>query len=406
MVNYRFKNGRKEWYYEIPKPGSTRSKRLRDREYGFATKREAEKAEAKRKVELDREACLTNAGLAPATLDLLIEKFFALHCNGPQPLAGKTRQRYREHKTYLSPQFLALAPIKVTKLQCTAEWTRLLECGGRDRWTKLPKPLSPATALHVANLVSIAYNWGNKQEFWTGHINPVKISQKPKVAKREAQALQPSDALKVLSHANKRGWWCRQTYLHAADALGCRRGELLALRWPDLSGGIFRIWRSLTQYEDEKGQMKIEFKPTKEDEIHYVSAPEDLLEALWAHREKQREFQRAFGKDYAKNPEDRDLIFCREDGSRMPPDAVTDLVSHLMKRVGLPKGASLHSFRHTHASALIESGVPITTVSKRMGHADLPTTAKIYSHVINKGEDRKAAETYADYRKKRTELVQ
>jgi integrase len=38
--------------------------------------------------------------------------------------------------------------------------------------------------------------------------------------------------------------------------------------------------------------------------------------------------------------------------------------------------------RHTHASGLLHAGVPVTNVSKRLGHRDAYTTAKIYAHAL------------------------
>ena len=53
---------------------------------------------------------------------------------------------------------------------------------------------------------------------------------------------------------------------------------------------------------------------------------------------------------------------------------------------------SLHSLRHTNATLMIASGVPITTVSKRLGHADTTTTGRIYTHAI-RSADEAASET-------------
>ena len=46
------------------------------------------------------------------------------------------------------------------------------------------------------------------------------------------------------------GPWCMRTYLEVAAATGCRRGELLALRWSDIVDGRAMIARSLTQTRD------------------------------------------------------------------------------------------------------------------------------------------------------------
>ena len=50
--------------------------------------------------------------------------------------------------------------------------------------------------------------------------------------------------------------------------------------------------------------------------------------------------------------------------------------------LGLPQGASLHTVRHSHASLLLEKGVDIATVSERVGHSSVATTAAIYSHAL------------------------
>ena len=51
----------------------------------------------------------------------------------------------------------------------------------------------------------------------------------------------------------------------------------------------------------------------------------------------------------------------------------------------------MHSLRHTHASQLIVAGVDVVTISKRLGHASLAITLKIYAHLFRK-DDGKAAE--------------
>lgn len=49
---------------------------------------------------------------------------------------------------------------------------------------------------------------------------------------------------------------------------------------------------------------------------------------------------------------------------------------------------SIHGLRHTHASVLLANGVSVASLSKRLGHADITTTQKVYVHVIQELEDR------------------
>ena len=77
----------------------------------------------------------------------------------------------------------------------------------------------------------------------------------------------------------------------------------------------------------------------------------------------------------------------------MKPDSVSGTVSRLCRTLKLPKGASLHTVRHSHASLLLERGVDIATVSERLGHSSVATTADIYAHAI-RGKDRAAAQVW------------
>lgn len=56
---------------------------------------------------------------------------------------------------------------------------------------------------------------------------------------------------------------------------------------------------------------------------------------------------------------------------------------------------NFHGLRHTSASILINEGVNLTTVSKRLGHARTSTTADIYSHNLKKS-DTAAADKFED----------
>ena len=84
----------------------------------------------------------------------------------------------------------------------------------------------------------------------------------------------------------------------------------------------------------------------------------------------------------------------RDDGAPMHPDSVTDYLKKLSRRYGLPH-LNPHAFRHTMASMLYYNGVDSVSISKRLGHAQVSTTANIYAHVIESA-DKKNAEILSD----------
>lgn len=57
--------------------------------------------------------------------------------------------------------------------------------------------------------------------------------------------------------------------------------------------------------------------------------------------------------------------------------------------------SNAHAFRHTMASMLYFNGADSVSISKRLGHAQVSTTANIYAHIIE-AADKKNADILAD----------
>ena len=100
--------------------------------------------------------------------------------------------------------------------------------------------------------------WG-----WIGH-NPARLATAPSVGKADVQPPQAEDAARLLSAAMA-GDLELGLFLRLAVMLGARRGELCALRWPDIdrdrgevliTGNVVRVPKQALVHKDTKTHAK------------------------------------------------------------------------------------------------------------------------------------------------------
>jgi integrase len=295
-----------------------------------------------------------------------------------RPIAPTTVSSYRAAMDrYILP---ALGKLPVRQLDAAtldAFYAQLRTRGGKDG-----RPLKASTVHEVHAVLSGALKqavvWG-----WIGH-NPAKLATAPSVQKADVQPPQAEDATRLLSAAMAEDPELG-LFLRLAVMLGARRGELCALRWPDvdfdrgevlIAGNVVRVPRQALVHKDTKTHAK-----------RRVAVGAGTVELLRARRVTQAKDALACGTTLVANA----YVFAHvPDGSApIDPDGISHRFLRLARRLGV--NCRLHDLRHFMVTQLVAGGVDWRTVSGRAGHADGHMTLATYAH-FQQAQDRQAAE--------------
>ncbi|GAA2614404.1 tyrosine-type recombinase/integrase [Actinomadura fulvescens] len=191
--------------------------------------------------------------------------------------------------------------------------------------------------------------------------------------------------------------------LHAlyvlALCLGLRRGELLGLRWDDVTLVTCRACAGEGGEIDgpdcercsglgvESGTLEVvqtlqrvggglQFvRPKTVDSERTVPLPALCIAALAEHRARQAEEQ----ADAWPNWQDHSLVFPSRLGTPMEPDNLRRSWGRVREAAGL-EAVRFHDIRHTCVSLLLHLGVAPDVVREIVGHSDIEVTMTIYAH--------------------------
>jgi integrase len=172
-----------------------------------------------------------------------------------------------------------------------------------------------------------------------------------------------------------------------AVTTGMRRGELLGLRWADVTldgTATLRVARQLQRMRDGSG---LKFVPPKSGKGRTIRLPLRTVESLKAHRARQAEEKLKAGSLY----QDGGLVFATEVGTPLEPSNIDRRsFKPLLEKARLPD-MRFHDLRHTCATVLLTEGVNPKFVQELLGHADIGLTLGTYSHFLPSMGDQTAA---------------
>jgi integrase len=373
MRGHLRKRGACSWElkYDIPRDGGGR--RIQYRSFK-GTKREAQ-AELARILSRVADGAHTNPNKITVA-ELVGSRLTQWRASGT--ISVKVAERYAGLLKYQIAPFLGNVPVQRLHARDIEAWHTALKTKGRQNGSG---GVSPRTVTHAHKLLVKSLREAVRHGFVLKNV--AAEERPPKVITKTMRILTPEQL------GNLPVQLAGQP-MHALVVMalftGLRRGELLALRWSciDLSKKIVRVRESL----DETKEHGLRFKSAKtESGQREVSLPEIVIGALREHRRQQLEQRLSLG--LGKASEDA-MVFATPEGRPLRPNGVSAEWARLRCALGLEK-VSFHALRHTHASQLIDAGVDVVTIARRLGHASPAITLNTYAHLFRKDDSKAAA---------------
>jgi integrase len=283
---------------------------------------------------------------------------------GKRNLRPSTRRGYRDA---LKPVQRALGDIDIqdlTKRDVERVVSAMLVTGGPKGAGRSPRTVT-LTLVVLQQALQDAVQQGLLLR------NVAALVQRPRQTHREMASWTLDQSRAFLIHVAKdrlRAAWLLTMH-------GLRRGEVVGLRWTDVSldgpNPALRIrhTRVLVDGHPEESEPK-----TARGRRDLPLLP-NITSALRDLKAQQRREAELAGAAY----ENSGLVVVDELGRPLRPEVFTDTFRRRARDAGLPD-IRLHDARHTAASLMLELGYPVHVVAAWLGH-DPVMTQRVYAHV-------------------------
>jgi integrase len=295
-------------------------------------------------------------------------------------ISARTAERYHELiNNQIAPHLgqKAMQKLKVIDIEA---WHNMLASSGRKDGAG---GVSRRTIGHAHRVLSKALADAARFDLVTKNV--AKVQGLPAKVDDDKDEVSIVDADRLDTLLKKLVGRSMQPKAITALFTGVRRAELLALRWQhvNLDTKVLDVREAL---EETKAYGIRAKKPKTKAGQRSIALPDIVVEVLREHRRQQLEMRVALG---AGRLPDNALVFPRFDGSPQSPRAFSAEWADFAASIGMAD-VTLHALRHTHASQLIDAGVDVVTISKRLGHSSPNITLQVYAHLFRSRDDKAA----------------
>lgn len=246
-----------------------------------------------------------------------------------------------------------------------------------------PRPLSPATVAAFRGYLKGAYAYYARLGMVSG--NPARDTLPLTGGKHDARALDAADLARLAAQlaadahdvAADSDHRTLAAALYLAATTGARAGEVCALRVCDYDADAAQITIAGTMVRTKQGmQRQDRTKGRRARTLAIDAATVSIIDALQGKDARPRSPLLGISGRFAT------------------PDELGAAFRRYRAALDLDPRATLHTLRHTHATALLHAGADLRTVQERLGHAQAATTLGTYAHATP-ARDRYAAQLFA-----------
>lgn len=354
-------------------------KRIDTTRRGFSSAREAKQALTQLKAEFDAGKFKTRT--QDMTLGELFEKWWAVY--EPSVKISTSNNRYLAY----SKHFKKYDDLKLSKLNTL--WAQ-------DVVNELAREFkSYKTLLSVLRLI---INYGIRLELiekdpFALVVYPKPLEKSTKVHNIENNFYSKDELKLFLDRAKKLPNPIYYPFFRLLAYSGMRSGEISALNWSDIDFDEHTLSITKTVSRGLRKNLNFITKPKTKKSTRTIFIDDETLQVLKTWKTTQAKMLLAKGINALS---DSQLIFPKRNNQIAGTTSANSRLRVLYNQNPDLRRISIHGFRHTHATLLLEAGLNIKDVQERLGHKNVQVTLDIYSHVTQQ-KKQKTAEKFADY---------